>query len=176
MSETYQVYVKPGFTGGSEGHEFVQYTTKNVGRKPVVSTDKQGWVNYAMFPCASKAEVKKAIRGILKSSKGFWGDKSDVWVSIEDNTKQFYASGEFNTKTNPSEADWDGFVQVEIHFGSKKPESSSKKPNVYTPIAWGIRSDVPTRSQIPTKSAVGKGLSAKDLYSALSSGSVWGKK
>ena len=129
MTETYQIFIRPGFTGDGEGREFIHRVMKRIKYKPVLADDKDGWLDYAMYPCATKVEVKKVIEDIIRSRQQLWADKKDLFITIDDDTRQFYPSGGFNTKLNPSESDWEGFVLVEIESGTKKHYSRSSALN-----------------------------------------------
>ena len=176
MSETYQIFIRPGFTGDSEGREFVQRVIKRIKDKPVVADDKDGWLDYAMYPCASKVEVKKVIEDIIKSSKKFWGDKSDLFITIDDDTKKFYPSGEYNTKVNPSDKDWEGFVLVEIISGSKKHHSHSSAP-AWTQVMYAHALNPITNSNKPVLAHKKKveDVTAIDFMKLSSGQFKWGK-
>ncbi len=184
MTVKYQVEIEPGFTGSSEGHEFVHKAARYVGKKAVIRLDRHDWIEKATYTFGTEGEVKHAIQGILKAGKGFWEDpKGDLLISIDDETKKFYPSGEFNSTKDEIEND-NGFVLVTISELTKtsgsEPSSPVKKkshsvsgfPSAYKEIMGSGSSS--KRSSSATSSKPYQ--SSSDVYDTISSGLYWKKK
>jgi hypothetical protein len=183
MTVKYQVEIEPGFTGSHEGHEFVHKAARYIGKKAVIRLDRHDWIEKATYTFGTEGEVKHAIQGILKAGKGFLEDpKGDLLISIDDETKKLYPSGEFNSTKDDIEND-KGFVLVTISELTKpsgsEPAPVKKKsqgvgvfPSAYKEIMGSGSSSKISSSATSSKPYQ----SSSDVYDTISSGLYWKKK